>query len=93
MCASLGPTSLGLSELPGLSGSQFPLPDWGSSPSLFVQISFLFFFFERFYLFTFRERGEGREKERERNISVREILVASHKALNWGPGPLPRHVP
>ena len=45
MCLSvvlLGPTSLGLSELPGLPGSLFPLPDWGSSPSLFFQISFEF---------------------------------------------------
>ena len=41
-CTSLGPTSLGLSELPGFPGSLFPLPDWGSSPSLFVQISFHF---------------------------------------------------
>ena len=39
----LGPASLGLSELPGLPGSLFPLPAWGSSPSLFVQISFHFF--------------------------------------------------
>ena len=48
VCASLGPTALGLSELPGLPGSLFPLPDWGSSPSLCFQISvqflaFLFF--------------------------------------------------
>ncbi|XP_071076139.1 malonate--CoA ligase ACSF3, mitochondrial isoform X3 [Desmodus rotundus] len=34
-----GPTSLGLSELPGLPGSLFPLPDWGSSPSLFFQVT------------------------------------------------------
>ena len=40
MCASLGPTTLGLSEVPGLPGSLLPLPDWGSFPSLFVQISF-----------------------------------------------------
>ena len=39
---SLGPASLGLSELPGLPGSLFPLSDWGSFPSLFVQISFQF---------------------------------------------------
>ena len=38
----LCPTSLGLSELPGLPGSLFPSLDWGSSPSLFVQISFQF---------------------------------------------------
>ena len=37
-----GPTSLGLSELPGLLGSLFPSPDWGSSPSLYFQISFQF---------------------------------------------------
>ena len=43
VCSSLGPASLGLSELPGLPGSLFPLPDQGSSPSLFVQISFQFF--------------------------------------------------
>ena len=42
VCSSLGPTFLGLSELPGLLGSLFPLPDWGSSPSLFVQVSFQF---------------------------------------------------
>ena len=42
VCASLGPTSLGFSELPGLPGSVFPLPDWGSSPSIVVQISFQF---------------------------------------------------
>ncbi|KAF6122691.1 YEATS domain containing 4 [Phyllostomus discolor] len=36
------PASLGFSGLPGLSGSLFPLPDGGSSPSLFVQISFQF---------------------------------------------------
>ena len=41
-CASLGPTSSGLSELPGLWRSLFPLPDWGSSPSLYFQISFPF---------------------------------------------------
>ena len=40
MCASLGPASLGLSELPGLLGSLFPLPDCESSPLLFYQISF-----------------------------------------------------
>ena len=38
----LGPTSLGLSKLHGLPGSLFPLPDWGSSPSLFFQICFKF---------------------------------------------------
>ena len=38
----LGSSFLGLSELPGLPGSLFPSPDWGSSPSLFVQISFQF---------------------------------------------------
>ena len=38
----LGPTSLGLSEIPRLPGSLFPLTDWESSPSLFVQISFQF---------------------------------------------------
>ena len=43
ICSSLGPASLGLSELPGFPGSLFPLPDEGSSPSLFVQISFQFF--------------------------------------------------
>ena len=42
MCASLGPSSLGLYELPGLPGSLFLLPDWRSSPSLFFQISFPF---------------------------------------------------
>ena len=42
VCSSLGTTSLGFSELPGLSGSLFPWPDWESSPSLFVQISFQF---------------------------------------------------
>ena len=36
----LGPISLGLSELYGLPGSRCPLPDWGSFPSLFVQICF-----------------------------------------------------
>ena len=45
MYASLGSTSLGLSELPGLPGSLFPLPDWGSSPSLYFQISFNFLLF------------------------------------------------
>ena len=35
-------TSVGLSGLPRLPGSLFPLPDWGSFPSLFVQISFRF---------------------------------------------------
>ena len=42
VCASLGSTSLGLFELPGLPGSLFPLPDWESSPSLCFQISFPF---------------------------------------------------
>ena len=42
VCASLGPTSLGLSGLPGHPGSLFSLTDWGSFPSLFVQISFQF---------------------------------------------------
>ena len=41
MCAPLGPTFWGLSVFPGLSGSLFPLPCWGSSP-LFFQISFQF---------------------------------------------------
>ena len=36
----LGPTSLGLSELPGLPGSLFSLLDQGNSPSLCFQISF-----------------------------------------------------
>ena len=45
MCASLGPTSLRFSELPELPRSLFPLPDWGLSPSLFVQISFKFLLF------------------------------------------------
>ena len=40
--SSLGPISLVLSGLPGLPGSLFPLPDWGSFPSLFVQISVQF---------------------------------------------------
>ena len=40
--ASLGPTSLGFSELAGLPGSLFPLSDWGSSPSLYFQKSFQF---------------------------------------------------
>ena len=40
--ASLGQTCLGVSKLPGLLGILFPLPDWGSSPSLFFQISFQF---------------------------------------------------
>ena len=42
VCASLGPTFLGLFELPGLPRSLFPLPDWGTYLSLFVQISFQF---------------------------------------------------
>ena len=37
VCSSLGPASLGFSELRGLPGSLFPLSDWGSPPSLFVQ--------------------------------------------------------
>ena len=44
-CSSLGPISLGISELPGLPGSLFPSPDWGSSPSLCFQISFQFLLF------------------------------------------------
>ena len=52
MCASLGPTSLGLSELPGLPESLFTVPDWGSSPSLFFQISFpLLFLFSFWHLY------------------------------------------
>ena len=39
VCSSLGPASLGLSEVPGLPGSVFPLPHWESSPSLFIQIT------------------------------------------------------
>ena len=39
----LGSSSWGLSELPGLPGSLFPLPYGGSSPSLYFQISFQFF--------------------------------------------------
>ena len=39
---SLGPTHLVVSELPALPGNLFPLPDWGSSPSLRFQISFQF---------------------------------------------------
>ena len=35
----LGPNFFGISELPGLPGSLFPSPNWGSSP-LFFQISF-----------------------------------------------------
>ena len=38
----LGSSFLGLSELPGLPGSLFPLPDWGSSLALCFQISFQF---------------------------------------------------
>ena len=38
----LGCNFLGLSELPGLSGSLFTLPNWGSSPSLCFQINFPF---------------------------------------------------
>ena len=41
VCASLGPTFLGLSELPGLPGSLFPLLDWGNFPLLLL---FLFSF-------------------------------------------------
>ena len=41
----LGSHSLELSELPGLPGSLFPLPDWGSFPSLCFQISFHFLLF------------------------------------------------
>ena len=37
-----GSTSLGHSELRRLPTSLFPLPDWGSFSSLFVQISFQF---------------------------------------------------
>ena len=40
--ASLGPTSLGLSELPGLPGGLFPSLYQGNPPSLFFQISFQF---------------------------------------------------
>ena len=40
MCSSLGLTSLGLSKLPGLPGSLFPLADWGSFPSLFYSNKF-----------------------------------------------------
>ena len=42
MCASLDPTSLGLSELPGLPGSLISFADWESSPSLFFHINFQF---------------------------------------------------
>ena len=42
MRSSLGPTSLGLSELPGLPGGLFPMPDWGTITSLFFQRSFQF---------------------------------------------------
>ena len=42
LCSNLGPTSLGLSGLPGLPGILFLSPDWGSFLSLFVQISFQF---------------------------------------------------
>ena len=42
MCSSLGSASLGLSELPGLPDSLFPLPDWGSSPALFFKEVFNF---------------------------------------------------
>ena len=34
----MGPTSLRLSGLPGLPGSLFPSPDWGSFPYLFIQV-------------------------------------------------------
>ena len=47
--------------------------------------SFLFFFFK--LLFTYFKGG--REKERERSI----IVVASHLAPHWGPGPQHSHVP
>ena len=40
VCTSLGPTSLGFYELPGLPRNLFPLLDWESSPSLCFQISF-----------------------------------------------------
>ena len=38
----LGSKFFGLSEVPGLPGGVFPLPVSGSSPSLFVQISYQF---------------------------------------------------
>ena len=38
----LGSNFLGLSELPGLPRSLFPLPEWGSSPSLCFLVSFQF---------------------------------------------------
>ena len=41
VCSSLNPTSLGLSELPGLI-CLFPLLGWRKSLSLFVQINFQF---------------------------------------------------
>ena len=55
MCASLGPSSLGLYELPGLPGSLFLLPDWRSSPSLFFQINFQFLALSLFFLICFSD--------------------------------------
>ena len=53
-----------------------------------------FFFFLRFYSFMFREKGRDREREGEKCQCATETLMGciSH-ALNWGPGPQPRHVP
>ena len=45
MCSSLDTISLGHSELPGIPGSLFPLPDWESSHSLFFQYVFDTFLF------------------------------------------------
>ena len=45
MCDSLGPTSLGLSKLPRLLGSLFPLIDWGSLFHYFFKLVFNFLLF------------------------------------------------
>ena len=50
-------------------------------------------FFLRFYLFTFREKErEGERGERHRCVRDTWISCFLH-ALNWGPGPQPRHLP
>ena len=46
---------------------------------------------KKFYLFSFRERG--REGEREGDVICVTLSGCLSHALNWGPGPQPRHEP
>ena len=59
-----------------------------------IDVSFLLFFFLRFYLFIFRERGSDGEREGEKHWCMRDTLVSCLSLTpKGGPGQQPGHVP